>query len=234
MGGAFIVAPTPDERYKVWFDLMSVCRESIDKMSFDLDTGEVLFHARPDDLPSYLVAALSQDPAGYSVSIYPKSAGASIVDPWSSPPPPAGNVAVPLCARGAGAWPTFAGTLVQIDINYDATDYPPNQGYRGYDKSGNETPILAEHLLMFALGSASQIAAGYDRRTDVQSWTPYTVDPEVSFGSRESDPRTRRLTSSARRAAGPLSACMCDAAWPAAAGCGAGSPRCGHDWDAGG
>src|SRR5262245_27629987 len=126
MGGVFMVAPTPDDRYKGWHDLMSVCRDSVERMSFDINTGEVSFHAAPpeEDTSSYLVAALALDPSGYTIQIHPRRASSflgNIVDLWSSPPPWDAPVVVPLCARGSSARPITSGTtppstLMQVDV----------------------------------------------------------------------------------------------------------------------
>src|SRR5438552_2209719 len=111
-------------------------------MSFDINTGEVLFHARAPDGPSTLVDAFAGF-TGFYTGIFPSRAYSVtfMQDPWSQPPPPTGNVLVPLCARGVGAWPVgFESSpltggkeyLTELAVLYDANDYPNNGGYRGY------------------------------------------------------------------------------------------------------
>ena len=135
---------------------MGVCRASVERMSFNITTGEVWFNARArdGDVASQLVSGLTTSPVRFGVFPIRSSSVTFIRDPWSQPPPPTGNVTVPLCARGVGAWPIqfetspidFKLYLTGIAIQYDAIDYPNNGGYRGYTSSGSETPVLADHF----------------------------------------------------------------------------------------
>ena len=94
----YIVAPTAEERYKGWFDLMGMCRASVERMSFNITTGEVWFNARArdGDVASQLVSGVTTSPVRFGVFPIRSSSVTFIRDPWSQPPPPTGNVTVPL------------------------------------------------------------------------------------------------------------------------------------------